>query len=32
MTELVKQHVQLRITEVNRSRRRVVGSIRAVTR
>ena len=30
MTELVKQHVRLRITEVNRARRRVVGSIRAV--
>ncbi len=30
MTELVKQHVKLRITEVNRARRRVVGSIRAV--
>ncbi len=30
MSELVKQTVQLRITEVNRARRRVVGSIRAV--
>ena len=30
MSTLVKQHVRLRITEVNRSRRRVVGSIRAV--
>ena len=30
MSELVKQTVQLRITEVNRSRRRVVGSIRSV--
>ena len=30
MTELVKQRVRLRITEVNRARRRVVGSIRAV--
>ena len=30
MSELVKQHVRLRITEVNRARRRVVGSIRAV--
>jgi len=30
LTELVKQKVRLRITEVNRSRRRVVGSIRAV--
>lgn len=30
MTELVKTTVRLRITEVNRSRRRVVGSIRAV--
>ena len=30
MTELVKQHVRIRITEVNRARRRVVGSIRAV--
>ncbi len=30
MSELLKQTVRLRITEVNRSRRRVVGSIRAV--
>jgi len=30
MTGLVKQKVKLRITEVNRARRRVVGSIRAV--
>ncbi len=30
MTELVKQKVRLRITEVNRARKRVVGSIRAV--
>ena len=30
MSELLKQKVKLRITEVNRSRRRVVGSIRAV--
>ena len=30
MTQLLKQHVRLRITEVNRARRRVVGSIRAV--
>ena len=30
MTELVKQHVKLRITEVNKARRRVVGSIKAV--
>ncbi len=30
MTELVKQTVRLKITEVNRSRKRVVGSIRAV--
>ena len=30
MTELLKQKVRLRITEVNQSRRRVVGSIRAV--
>ena len=30
MTDLVKTTVRLRITEVNRSRRRVVGSIRAV--
>lgn len=32
MSELVKQHVRLKITEVNRGRRRVVGSIRAVQR
>lgn len=31
MSELLKKHVRLRITEVNRARRRVVGSIRAVT-
>ena len=30
MTELMKQKVRLRVTEVNRSRRRVVGSIRAI--
>ena len=30
--ELVKQTVQMKITEVNRARRRVVGSIREVTR
>ena len=30
LTELLKQKVKLRITEVNRARRRVVGSIRAV--
>jgi len=30
MTDLVKKPVKLRITEVNQSRRRVVGSIRAV--
>ncbi len=30
MSELLKQKVQLRITEVNRARRRVVGSIRAI--
>ena len=30
MSQLLKQHVRLRITEVNRARRRVVGSIRAV--
>ena len=29
--ELLKKNVQLRITEVNRARRRVVGSIKAVT-
>ena len=32
MSELVKQKVRLIITEVNRARRRVVGSIRRVTR
>ena len=31
MTTLIKTKVKLRITEVNQSRRRVVGSIRAVT-
>ena len=31
LAEMVKTRVQLRITEVNRARRRVVGSIRAVT-
>ena len=30
LSEMIKQQVKLRITEVNRSRRRVVGSIRAV--
>ena len=30
MSQLLKQHVRLRVTEVNRARRRVVGSIRAV--
>ena len=30
MTELVKQRVKLRVTEVNRARRRVVGSIKVV--
>ena len=30
MSQLLKQHVRLRITEVNRARGRVVGSIRAV--
>lgn len=30
LTELLKQKVRLRITEVNRARKRVVGSIRAV--
>ena len=30
LSEMIKELVQLRITEVNRSRRRVVGSIRAV--
>lgn len=32
MSELLKQKVRLKITEVNRGRRRVVGSIRAVQR
>lgn len=32
MSELVKQKVRFKITEVNRGRRRVVGSIRAVQR
>ncbi len=32
MSELLKQKVRLKITEVNRARRRVVGSIRAVQR
>lgn len=31
LSAMVKQKVQLRITEVNRARRRVVGSIRSVT-
>ncbi len=31
LSKLVKQTVQMKITEVNRARRRVVGSIRAVT-
>ena len=31
LSQLIKQRVQLRITEVNRARRRVVGSIKAVT-
>ena len=31
LAEMVKSRVKLRITEVNRARRRVVGSIRAVT-
>ena len=31
LSQLIKQRVQLRITEVNRARRRVVGSIRSVT-
>ena len=31
LSAMVKQKVQLRVTEVNRARRRVVGSIRAVT-
>ena len=30
MSQLLKKHARLRITEVNRARRRVVGSIRAV--
>ena len=30
LSEMIKERVQLRITEVNRARRRVVGSIRAV--
>ena len=30
LSEMVKQHVKLRVTEVNRARRRVVGSIRSV--
>ena len=30
LSEMIKERVKLRITEVNRSRRRVVGSIRAV--
>ncbi|MDY3014530.1 MAG: bifunctional 4-hydroxy-3-methylbut-2-enyl diphosphate reductase/30S ribosomal protein S1 [Evtepia sp.] len=30
LSEMIKQRVKLRITEVNRSRRRVVGSVRAV--
>ena len=30
LSEMIKERVQMRITEVNRSRRRVVGSIRAV--
>ena len=30
LSEMIKEHVKLRITEVNRSRHRVVGSIRAV--
>ena len=32
MNELLKKKVRLKITEVNRARRRVVGSIRAVTK
>ena len=32
MSELLKKKVRLKITEVNRARRRVVGSIRAVTK
>ncbi len=31
LSEMLKQKVQLRITEVNRARRRVVGSIKSVT-
>ena len=31
LSAMIKQKVQLRVTEVNRARRRVVGSIRAVT-
>ena len=31
LSSMIKQKVQLRITEVNRARRRVVGSIRSVT-
>ena len=31
LSQLIKQRVQLRVTEVNRARRRVVGSIKAVT-
>ena len=31
LSQLIKQRVQLRVTEVNRARRRVVGSIRSVT-
>ena len=31
LSQLIKQRVQLRVTEVNRVRRRVVGSIKAVT-
>ena len=31
LAQMIKQKVQLRVTEVNRARRRVVGSIRAVT-
>ncbi len=30
LSQLIKQRVQLRVTEVNRARRRVVGSIKAV--
>ena len=32
LSQLIKQRVQLRVTEVNRARRRVVGSIRSVLR